>query len=289
MAVAEDLELDVTRLLEVLLQVDLGVPEGRLGFGARGVEGAGKLPLVPRDPHPAPAAPRRGLQDDGVSRLLREGESLVQGLDGTRRAGNGRHAGRGHGPPRQRLVPHPADGVRRRADEGDMTVLENLGEVGVLRQEPVAGMDRVGLGDLRGRDDGRDVQVGSGRRIGTDADVLVGEPHVKGFPVGLAVDGDRPDAELPAGRDDTQGDLPAVGDQDLLEHRRGLGGEPDGEELLPVLDGLAIHGKTSTISPSTSDSISFMSFMDSMMQRVFPLATFCPTSAKGSASGDGAR
>ncbi len=218
MDVAEDLELDVTRLLEVLLQVDLGISECRLGLRARGVEGAGELPLVPGGSHPAAAAARRGLQDHRISGFLRERESLVQGLDGARRPGYGRHAGRGHRPPGQRLVPHFPEGFRRRADEGDMTVLEDLREIGVLREETVAGMDRVGLGDLGGRNDGRDVQVRGGRRIGADADVFVGETHVKSIAVGLAVDGNSPDAELPAGRDDAQGDLPAVGDQDLLEH-----------------------------------------------------------------------
>jgi hypothetical protein len=98
-----------------------------------------------------------------------------------------------------------------------VAVVEDLGEVRVLREEPVARMDRVGLGDLRGRDDRRDVEVGSGRGIRPDADVFVREPDVEGVAVGLAVDRDRANAELPAGRDDPQGDLPAVGDQDLLK------------------------------------------------------------------------
>ena len=36
----------------------------------------------------------------------------------------------------------------RRADEGDAVLLDDLGEVGVLRQEAEAGMDRVGAGDV---------------------------------------------------------------------------------------------------------------------------------------------
>src|SRR5262249_14850157 len=54
--------------------------------------------------------------------------------------------------------------------------------------------------------------------------------------VRLAVHRDRGDAELAARRDNPQGDLPAVGDENLLKHS---GGEPDGEELLAVLDGLS--------------------------------------------------
>jgi hypothetical protein len=40
--------------------------------------------------------------------------------------------------------------------------------------------------------------------------------------VGLGIDGDRLDAELAARVDDAEGDLAAVGDQDLLKHGRWL-------------------------------------------------------------------
>ena len=42
-------------------------------------------------------------------------------------------------------------------------------------------------------------------------------------------------------------------------------------------------------TPSTSHSISFMSFMASMMHRVWPLRTLSPIFTKGSAPGAGAR
>ena len=81
-------------------------------------------------------------------------------------------------------------------------------------------MDRVGAGDLGGGDDVGDAEVGqpAGRRA--DADVVVGEADVQRLAVGLAVDRDGLDAELAARADHPQGDLPAVGDQDLLEHQR---------------------------------------------------------------------
>ncbi len=41
---------------------------------------------------------------------------------------------------------------------------------------------------------------------------------MEGVPVGLRVDGDRRDAELLACRDDPEGDLAPVGDEDFLEH-----------------------------------------------------------------------
>ena len=65
-----------------------------------------------------------------------------------------------------------------------------------------------------------EVGLAAGRRA--DADVVVGEADVERLAVGLAVDGHRLDPQLPAGPDDPQGDLPAVGDQDFLEQAAGL-------------------------------------------------------------------
>ena len=81
-------------------------------------------------------------------------------------------------------------------------------------------MNRVGAGDLGGADDRRHAQVAVEAARRTDADVLVGKPHVQRVLVGLRIDGDGLDAELAAGADDAQRDLAAVGDQNLVEHQR---------------------------------------------------------------------
>lgn len=44
------------------------------------------------------------------------------------------------------LVTHLRDGVRARAEEGDIDVLEGLCKVGVLREEAVTGMNRLCAG-----------------------------------------------------------------------------------------------------------------------------------------------
>src|SRR4029077_5401625 len=70
--VAEDLELDVPGLLEALLEVHLRVPEGLSRRGAPRLVSPGEAARVAGDPHAAPAAPGRGLEDHGVPGLLRE-------------------------------------------------------------------------------------------------------------------------------------------------------------------------------------------------------------------------
>src|SRR6476619_6211804 len=116
----------------------------------------------------------------------------------------------------------------RRADKGEAAALDALREISVLREKAVAGMDRLGVGDLGGGDDRGHVEVALRRGCRTDADGFVGELDVLRVAIGLRIDHNRLDADLAARALDAQRDLAAVGDQDLLEHqgaRRGTIGQ----------------------------------------------------------------
>ncbi len=216
--VAEDLHLDVAGLLEVLLHVEVAVAEGRVGLRAGHLEGRLQFLLAPHDPHALAAAPGAGLEDDGVADLLGQFLGFVRG--GHRAVGPGQDgdARRLHGPLGLGLVPHEGDGLGARADEGDVARLADLGELRRLGEEAVAGVDGVGVADLRRGDEVGDLQVGVAAGGGPDADVLVGEAHVEGIDVHVRVDGHRLDAQLLAGPDDPEGDLASVGDEDFSEH-----------------------------------------------------------------------
>ena len=94
----------------------------------------------------------------------------------------------------------------------------SAGEGGVLGQEAVAGVDRLGAGALDHVEQLVDHQVALARRAGTEQVGLVGALDVQRVAVELGVDGDRGDPQLLAGTDDSDRDLAAVGDQDLREH-----------------------------------------------------------------------
>jgi hypothetical protein len=106
-----------------------------------------------------------------------------------------------------------------RADEDDAFFLDAAGEDLVFRQEAVAGMDRVGASLLAGGDDLVHRQIRLAARRGADRDRFVGDLDVERVAVGVGIDRDRRDAKAPRGLDDAAGDLAAVGDQDLLQHR----------------------------------------------------------------------
>ena len=120
---------------------------------------------------------------------------------------------------RDLVAPRPHR-LRRWTDERDVALAAKARELGVLGEEAVAGVNRVGAGDLRRRHDRWNMQVTAERRRRADAHRFVGEADVKRARVGLGVDGDRGDAELAACADHAERDLTAVRDQDLLERRR---------------------------------------------------------------------
>jgi hypothetical protein len=97
---------------------------------------------------------------------------------------------------------------------------QRRGEGGVLGQEAVAGVDRLGAGALDRVEQLLDRQVALAPPARAEQVGLVGALDVQRVAVELGVDGDRRDAELLAGADDPHRDLAAVGDQRSSRRRR---------------------------------------------------------------------
>ena len=104
------------------------------------------------------------------------------------------------------------------SDEGDPAVFAGLSKVGVLREQPVAGMHRVAAGPHRRLDHRLNVDVGLGHRRRADVRRAIRLTHVQRVGVGHRVDGVGFDPQPTAGARDARGDLAAIGDQDSLEH-----------------------------------------------------------------------
>ena len=228
--------------LDVLLDVDVADAERRLGLALRRLERLAHFRRGADDAHATPAAAGDGLDDHRKAELPGDLEGLLFAIDRAVAAGQDGNAGLLHRPPRPRLVSEQTNHVRRRTDELDMAGFADLGKVGALGQEPVPGMNRVGAGDLGRAQHRRHVEITVGAARRPDAHVLVGEPDVQRVLVGLRIHRDRLDAQLAAGANHPQRDLPPVGDQDFLEHgdlsavSTGL----DREQPFPVLDRLAV-------------------------------------------------
>ena len=215
--VGEALGLDVAGLVEELLDQALAATEGGDGLADRGLVGVGDLLERASDLEAAAAAAEDGLDRDRQPVGLRELDDLVGVLHrvlGARRERGLRLVGDVLGPG---LVAQRLDRGGRGTDPDQPGVDDGLGELGVLGEEPVAGVDGISTGVGGDLDDLGDVEVGLGRGGATEGVGLVGEPHEEGVAVRVGVDRDRPDPGVLAGADDADGDLAAVGDEDLLQ------------------------------------------------------------------------
>src|SRR4029453_2579685 len=111
---------------------------------------------------------------DGLDVLQR----LIDVLNRAWSSWNGRHTGFLGQALGGRLVSHLADLIAGRADERDVGGLAGVGELGVLGEKAVAGVDRVGSGDFRRGDQVGDAKIGLPAGWGADADIIVREADV---------------------------------------------------------------------------------------------------------------
>ena len=222
MLVGDHLCLDVARLVEVALHVALTAAErgrrlahGRLVQLGNLFDGAGHL-------HALAAAAVGGLDRDRQAVLVGEGHHLVGVLDRVRGAGHQRSLRAGGDMTGGDLVTEIADRLRAGTDPDQAGVDDGLGEVGVLRQKAVAGMDRVGAGLGRRVENLGEVQVGLCRGLTTQRERLVGQPHVRRLGVGLCVDRHAGQAGVARCADHPDRDLAAIGDKNLGDPGAGV-------------------------------------------------------------------
>ena len=153
---------------------------------------------MPRPPPPATALTNSGYGSSAAAAT--SASTSVDGLDADASVGTPAALAAAIA---RALLPVSVEHVGGRADEGDAGVGAGLGERGVLRQEAVAGVDRVGAGLHGDRDDRLGVEVGA-HRVAALADLvgLVGLQPVLGPAVLVGEDRDRPArrARTPRGR-----------------------------------------------------------------------------------------
>ena len=88
--VAEDLDFDVPRLVEILLEQDRAILERGLGFLLGGRHAAEERDVVAGDAHPTATTPRRGFNQHGVADEVRELQCFLFARQQAIAAGHGR-------------------------------------------------------------------------------------------------------------------------------------------------------------------------------------------------------
>src|SRR5579883_557105 len=282
-------------VFDEFFDVNPGVAEGFFSLASGGMEAFDEGDIVVGGAHAAAAAASDGFDHHRVADPLGNRQRILFVLYHpvrSRRRGNSRFS-------RQRA----ADGFifqgihrpRIRADEPDVAAFANIGEMGVLSQETVTGMDSVYISNLGGADDAVDSQVTFASGSAANANRFVRQLNVHRIRVGLGIDGHCANVQLFAGSDNPYSDLASVCYQHFLEHVgfwrgkvRSLCHEyPDEESVQPgrILNkgcpnstGLAFSTMTWVMTPLASALISFITFMASMMHTTVSGFTSVPTS-----------
>ncbi len=220
LAVGQHLDFHVAWIGQELLEVDHWVAEGGAGFVAGQLGRGDQVLFLVHHTHAATTTTTGGLDDHRIAYFASDSQRfLLVFRERAVGAGNGGDAGLLHGVLGRHLVAHQADHIGGRADEGEAGFLHLLGEIGILGEEAVAGVNAIGAGYLGSGDDRRNAQVGLGGGGRADAHGLVGQRHVHQVTVGSGVHRHGLDAQFLAGAQDTKGDLAAVGDQYFFQHR----------------------------------------------------------------------
>ena len=93
----------------------------------------------------------------------------------------------------------------------------------VLREKPITRMDGIHVGDFGGADDPVNPEIALAAGGFANADGLIGDLNVHGTFIRLRIDGDGPNIQLFAGANDSNRNLSAVGNQNLLKHAVWIG------------------------------------------------------------------
>ena len=167
--------------------------------------------LLANHAHAAPAAARGSFDDQRKSNFLRFFRELLFSFDNAIAAGHRGHAERLHFAARAVLFAHHRDQFGGRPNESDVRGFADLREVRVLREKAIAGMNGVHVGDFRGADHLRDVQVTLAAAGRPDANGLIRKAHVQRIAIRFGIDSDGGNTQFFARADDAQRDFPAIG------------------------------------------------------------------------------
>src|SRR5579863_6562963 len=163
---------------DIFFDQDAARAERRADFPNRSVERVVEVGVLVDAPHPAPAAARRRLDQhrvaDLVSFLLEEFRVLAIAVI----AGHYWNAGFLHQRLGAVLKPHRADRRGGRTNEDEAGAGASLGEIRILGQEPVAGVNALGSGLVRDLDQFVGREIALARFRGADEIGLVAKARM---------------------------------------------------------------------------------------------------------------
>ena len=216
--VGQDLHFDVLGLLQELFHKDVVVAEGLAGLGLHQLKVPGDLLGIIGPAHTAAAAAGCRLEDHRIAGLLGDAHGLLHAGNRLFAAGDHRYAAPAGHFLGMELIPHLVEDMAGRPDEDDARLLTGPGEVGILGQEAVAGVNGIHILALGQRNDLLDAQIGpEGAAVLADEIGLVRLGAEQREFILLGIDGDGTHIGVKAGTEDADRNLSTVCHQYLAD------------------------------------------------------------------------
>jgi len=182
--VAENLHFDVARIDHGLFHEHIGRAERLGGLGHDTFIAALQVVFAVAATDTASATTTGGLEHHRVTDFFGQLYGFRDVLQAAFTARYHRDTGRDHGLARMDLVAHGPDHLSRRADEGDATPCADLGELRILGQKAIAGMQGIATGGDREIHNTVGIEIAADR-VGAQIIRLVGLFDVQGAAVGV--------------------------------------------------------------------------------------------------------
>src|SRR5664280_1307201 len=216
--VAEHLHLNVSWSYDEALQKEIVVTERGKRLTTRTRERLTEIVRSLDTSHTLPATARGGLDEHRETDFHRCSTQIAVRHSRFDSTGHHRNARRGDMELRLDLVPHERNRSRARPNERDAALRTGTRESRVLREKAVTGMDRVGSAGDAGVKNPFDIEVTLVWCRRSEIQRLVGVEYVSRTAVGVAVHRDRLNTEALERANDTNGNLPAIRNEDRLKH-----------------------------------------------------------------------
>ena len=221
MPIGHDLKLDVMRIDDELLDIDLLVPESFLGFVPRVVKRRLKAWLIMRGSHAAATTTSSRFNHHRVTDFLRGLDGLILRFDYSLASRRHGHASFVREDARGVFVTHGLHRARRGSDKLDVAAFTDFGEMRVLGKKPVAGMDGIDIANLGCAHNAIDFQITLGAGRGANADRFIRELNMQRIDVRFRINSQGTNTKFFAGANDAQCDFTAIGDQNFFKHDGG--------------------------------------------------------------------
>jgi hypothetical protein len=217
--IGEHLHLDVARRQQRLLQQQLARPECRQRFRTCALDRRLQLRCIGDEAHAPPATAGGRLHHHRITDARGLAAKALAGLILPLVARQARHAARERQFLGGRLVAQCANRLRRRPDPHQARIDHGLREVGVLAEESIARVDRIGARRACRVQQLVDAQVSLRGGVAVQCERPPRLLHVQRAGIRIRVNGHGGDAHAMRGTDHAARDLAAIGDDEAADRR----------------------------------------------------------------------